>query len=253
MQYYPHSNEAAEEMDADRVAERDGQPLLLLLHREREAKLCASSWQFCHGHGGLDQARQLHSAERPSAARLAGCQSRPLLVRCPGRRWECEGGERFRRQCRSCCCSEARASQHLVRWDVHLVARFVVDSVFLTSCVVAESSYGVCRARECGIVFKFGFWILSMRGCYHRGSFAGLDLPSGPVNAVNLRMLPCVEIHRVLTERKMKSLEWQKAYEMLQAGEAVLIDVREAQDFEKVTTYASEIISQRNSQSALLV
>ncbi|BBN13288.1 hypothetical protein MPTK1_6g02370 [Marchantia polymorpha subsp. ruderalis] len=42
------------------------------------------------------------------------------------------------------------------------------------------------------------------------------------------------EIHRVLTERKMKSLEWQKAYEMLQAGEAVLIDVREAQDFEKI-------------------
>ncbi|KAG6554936.1 hypothetical protein Mapa_003520 [Marchantia paleacea] len=47
------------------------------------------------------------------------------------------------------------------------------------------------------------------------------------------------EIHRVLTERKMKSLEWQRAYELLQLGEAVLIDVREPQDFEKIRAQAA--------------
>ncbi|XP_024518494.1 rhodanese-like domain-containing protein 14, chloroplastic isoform X1 [Selaginella moellendorffii] len=43
-----------------------------------------------------------------------------------------------------------------------------------------------------------------------------------------------IEIHRKLTERNLVSLDCDEAYKMMKSGDAVLIDVRECQPFEKV-------------------
>ncbi|KAJ7520959.1 hypothetical protein O6H91_19G032000 [Diphasiastrum complanatum] len=42
-----------------------------------------------------------------------------------------------------------------------------------------------------------------------------------------------VEVHRKLTEGNLKSLECEEAHKLVKAGKAVLIDVREPQDFRK--------------------
>lgn len=43
-----------------------------------------------------------------------------------------------------------------------------------------------------------------------------------------------VEVHRKLTERNLKSLECKEAYDLSFSDKVVLIDVREAEEFEKV-------------------
>ncbi|MCO5590902.1 hypothetical protein L7F22_044877 [Adiantum nelumboides] len=43
-----------------------------------------------------------------------------------------------------------------------------------------------------------------------------------------------IEIHRVLTERKLESIPCKEAYELAQSNEVVLLDVREPDEFEKV-------------------
>lgn len=43
-----------------------------------------------------------------------------------------------------------------------------------------------------------------------------------------------IEVHRVLTERKLKDVDCNQAYEALSAGKAVLLDVRQADEYSQV-------------------
>ncbi|KAL2623303.1 hypothetical protein R1flu_003508 [Riccia fluitans] len=47
------------------------------------------------------------------------------------------------------------------------------------------------------------------------------------------------EVHRVLTERNMRSIECQEAFKLARSGKAILIDVREPQDFRKIHAQAA--------------
>ncbi|KAL3690819.1 hypothetical protein R1sor_004470 [Riccia sorocarpa] len=47
------------------------------------------------------------------------------------------------------------------------------------------------------------------------------------------------EVHRVLTERNMRSVDCQEAFKLVRSGKAVLIDVREPQDFGRVHAQAA--------------
>lgn len=49
-----------------------------------------------------------------------------------------------------------------------------------------------------------------------------------------------VEVHRKLTEKNLESIECKEAYNLASSGKAVLLDVRESDDFEKVHVEKSQ-------------